>query len=87
MFQHLKIDILKIDKGFLIQKEDKEKNRIILESITNLCHRLGIKTVAEGVETQEDINLMKELNCDQMQGYYYGKPMPLLEFKNRCKNK
>lgn len=63
MFQHLKIDILKIDKGFLIQKEDKEKNRIILESITNLCHRLGIKTVAEGVETQEDINLMKELNC------------------------
>ena len=46
-----------------------------------MCHRLGIKTVAEGVEVKEQVNFLKRIGCDLLQGYYYSKPIPMEEFE------
>jgi EAL domain-containing protein (putative c-di-GMP-specific phosphodiesterase class I) len=74
--KRLPIDILKIDKSFvqdvLIDKEDAE----IANAIIRLAHLLDLRVVAEGVETREVAAFLKEMGCDEIQGYLIGKPMP-----------
>jgi diguanylate cyclase (GGDEF)-like protein len=74
--KRLPIDIVKIDKSFvrdvLIDKEDAE----IANAIVRLAHLLDLRVVAEGVETQEVAAFLKEMGCDEIQGYLVGKPMP-----------
>lgn len=67
------INKLKIDKMF-IQNTQKE-NEMIVKSIIHLSHALNMKVVAEGVETEEQKKFLKGLNCDQVQGYYFSKPL------------
>lgn len=81
MLKDLSIDILKIDKGFLENTADVKKGRDIIGCVTNLARQLQIITVAEGVETQEQAEFLRELGCDIAQGYYYAKPMPIAEFE------
>ncbi len=72
----LDIDFVKID-GSLIKRIDEEKKQaLIVESITNFCNQLSIKTVAEFVSTKEVFEATKELGVSYMQGYYFGKPSP-----------
>jgi diguanylate cyclase (GGDEF)-like protein len=72
----LDVDFVKID-GSLIKRLDKEKRQeLIVQSITNFCTKLGIKTIAEFVSSKEVYEATKELNVNYMQGYYFGKPMP-----------
>ncbi len=79
------IDKLKIDKSFIkdigINKEDSE----IVKIIISLAHKLNIATIAEGVETEEHLNFLRGENCDEIQGYLLGKPMPLASFKEMLK--
>lgn len=70
----LPIDILKIDRSFIVDLVDNEKNRCIVRNIINLSHELGIEVVAEGVEDIEQVNYLKSINCDKIQGYYFSKP-------------
>jgi len=70
------VDILKIDKSLLSHNCENEKERIVLESIFYFAHRLKMVTVAEGVETKEQIGFLRTCNCEKIQGYYYAKPMP-----------
>lgn len=72
----LPIDTLKIDKSFIDTSIVDENTRIITESIFYMAKRLGFETVAEGVETEEQYEYMKEIGCDCIQGYLLGKPMP-----------
>ena len=67
-------DELKIDMGFL--KSFGRKSRAIVASIVAMAKRLGIQTLAEGVETQEHADFLREIGCEKQQGYLYGKPMP-----------
>ncbi|TDO83397.1 diguanylate cyclase (GGDEF)-like protein [Halanaerobium saccharolyticum] len=76
----LPIDTLKIDKSF-IDKLNDEKNMILIDSIIDLSHKMKLKVVAEGIETAEQLKTMKDLNCDQIQGYYFYKPLPLSELE------
>ena len=55
----------------------------MLESILSLSKKLGIKTVAEGVETKQNEDIMRSMCCDYCQGYYYSKPIPANEFKEK----
>ncbi|GAA5317442.1 MAG: EAL domain-containing response regulator [Candidatus Pelagadaptatus aseana] len=71
---------LKIDRSFVHQSSENQASRAILESSISLAKRLNISSVAEGVETDEDWNLITELGCDNAQGYYTAKPMPANEF-------
>ncbi|MCM1268424.1 MAG: bifunctional diguanylate cyclase/phosphodiesterase [Bacteroidales bacterium] len=71
----LPIDTLKIDKSFVDTLLTDENTKIITESIIHMVKRLGYETIAEGVETKEQFDYLKELSCDMIQGYYTGKPM------------
>lgn len=79
---HLDIDELKLDRSFLLQADQNAENnrRKILEVVIEVAKRLHISTVAEGIETEEHAELMREMNCDYGQGYYYSRPIPAAEF-------
>jgi diguanylate cyclase (GGDEF)-like protein len=72
----LPIDTLKIDRSFVDKLGESGQNRAVVRSITALAQALGLATVAEGVETREQLDSLRELGCDEMQGYFYGRPMP-----------
>lgn len=81
----LQINELKLDRMFLMDIVN-DKNNLqceVLNSILLLSKKLGIKTVAEGVETKESEDMMRSMCCDYGQGYYYSKPIPADEFKKR----
>ena len=69
-------DVLKIDKSLLSHNCEDEKERIVLESIFSFAHRLHMKTVAEGVETKEQLGFLQTCDCNRIQGYLFAKPMP-----------
>lgn len=79
MLQNMPIDILKIDKSFINQ--DK-----MLESIILIAKKMNLKTVAEGVETEEQVEKLKKLGVDLLQGYFYSKPLPKTEFEKYIEN-
>src|SRR5699024_5714116 len=68
------INKLKIDKMFI--QIEQTQNKMIVKSIIHLSHALNMKVIAEGVETESQKKLLKELNCDQMQGFYFSRPLP-----------
>jgi len=70
------IDILKIDKSFIDNFRKNEDDNAIVNTIITIGHNLGLKVVAEGVETKEQAEKLKKLECDIIQGYYYSKPLP-----------
>ena len=73
----LNIDILKIDKFFIdrIGRRDVDQKELISPDIITMAHKLGLKVVAEGVETQLQKEFLMNHNCDIIQGYYYSKPL------------
>ena len=81
MLQNMPIDIIKIDKIF-IDKADLSNHNNIINYIMFLANRLGVKTIIEGVETQEQTKFIREIKCDMIQGYYYSKPIPKEDFEN-----
>ena len=70
----LPIDTLKIDKTFVDTVLEDDNSNIIMESIMGMVKRLGLETVAEGVETEEQLEYLKSINCDSVQGYLTGRP-------------
>lgn len=72
----LPIDTLKIDKSFIDTVIQDECTRVITESIISMVKKLGFETVAEGVETEEQYEYLKKIDCDNIQGFLLGKPMP-----------
>lgn len=72
----LPIDILKIDRNFILGMDQDNESITIVEAIVSLAHSLQLKVVAEGVETEQQAATLRNLNCDQMQGYLHSKPMP-----------
>jgi EAL domain-containing protein (putative c-di-GMP-specific phosphodiesterase class I) len=71
----LPISIVKIDKAFVQGLPGDEASRTIIESTLDLCRRLGKRTVAEGVETAEQLAYLRAVGCDEVQGYYLMRPM------------
>jgi EAL domain-containing protein (putative c-di-GMP-specific phosphodiesterase class I) len=78
----LPVDTLKIDRSFVVRMRDAGYPRNIVAMIVSLAHTLGLKVVAEGVEDTEQVHLLKELGCDQIQGYYVSAPVPALEIED-----
>ena len=78
----LPIDTLKIDKSFIDTVVTDENTRIITESIIYMVKKLGYETIAEGVETEEQYRYLNEIDCDNIQGYLLGKPMPSEKIEN-----
>ena len=78
-------DLLKID--MLLLREFNEKSKKIVSSIVDMAKKIGIRTLAEGVETEEQLEFLREIGCEKLQGYYIGKPAPYLESIMQCKEK
>lgn len=81
MLKNLPIDVLKIDRGFFTETKDRQRAHAVIASVMEMAKKLNIHTVAEGVETQEHIDILREFGCEIVQGYYFAKPMPAEEFK------
>lgn len=74
-------DLLKIDRSIVQRYETSAKGEVLMKHIVQMCHDIGIKCCAEGVETDEQYNFIKEIGCDYIQGYLIGKPMPPENFR------
>ncbi len=81
MIQSMPFDILKIDKVF-VDQANLDSNQNIINYIMLIAEHLGVETIVEGVETKEQVDLIRKINCDIIQGYYYSKPLPKEEFEN-----
>jgi len=80
------IDVLKIDQSFVRDIPTDQDDAAIASTIITMAHSLGLKVVAEGVETLEQLNFMRKHRCDAMQGYYLSKPLPPEQFAVLLKN-
>lgn len=78
--QRLDIDILKIDRSFIQDIETNENSIALVKAIITMAHNLNVEVVAEGVEDQKQYWLLKQLNCDYIQGYFFSKPVSKQEF-------
>ena len=78
--KHFPIDRLKIDRSFVHDVNYDSDDAAIAEAIIALGHSLRIKVLAEGVETKEQLDFLRELHCDEMQGYYFSRPLSLEDF-------
>ena len=74
-------DIIKLDMQFIRMLGENKKSGKIIHSIISMAHELGIKIVAEGVETREQVEFLKECGSDYIQGYYFSRPIPQSEFE------
>ncbi|MBC7682561.1 MAG: EAL domain-containing protein [Ferruginibacter sp.] len=79
--KRLPVDELKIDKSFVMGMERDPDDAKIVRSTIDLAHNMGLSVVAEGVENLEIWHLLREQNCDEAQGYYMSKPLPVDAFK------
>ncbi len=77
----LDFDHIKIDQSFIRKITSASIDALLVESIITMAHHLNLKIIAEGVEMKEQLELLKEYHCDQIQGYYFSKPLPQEEFK------
>lgn len=75
-------DNLKIDKSFIDDIEVDKKARDMVSCVIELGHNMGMKVLAEGVQTEHQVDILRKLKLDDIQGYYYSKPMPSFEYEN-----
>lgn len=81
MLGEMSLDILKLDMKFIRNQMAKPAERSLLKAIIEMAHTLDLKVVAEGVETAEQKDRLKSMNCDYAQGYFYAKPTPSADYE------
>ncbi|MDH5394434.1 MAG: bifunctional diguanylate cyclase/phosphodiesterase [Gammaproteobacteria bacterium] len=82
----LPVDVMKIDKSFVDNISCQKKDREITSTMSDLGKRLGLEVVAEGVETVEQLSILKQMGCDTGQGYLFSKPMPYDDLRKYIEN-
>ena len=73
------VDVVKIDRSFVSQSESSAHPRVLIEATLKVARSLGMRTVAEGIETPGQSAILQALHCDKGQGYFYARPMPAEE--------
>ncbi|HYD94974.1 MAG TPA: EAL domain-containing protein [Noviherbaspirillum sp.] len=77
--QEMDFDVLKVDKAFTARLQKSREGAVLFTAIITMAHALGMRVVAEGVEGKEQLDMLKLLRCDEIQGYYIARPMPPAE--------
>lgn len=81
MLKDVKVDALKLDRVFFESGDNDERGKDIVQSVIQLAQALDLHTISEGVEEREQVEFLKEMHCDLIQGYVFAKPMPVPEFE------
>lgn len=81
MLKDIQVDILKIDSKFMVDFESNERSSRVLTSVVRMASWLDMPVVAEGVETQAQLDFMRSIGCESMQGYFFSPPIPIAEFE------
>ena len=81
MLKDIQIDVLKLDMGFLKSSDHSAKGGNILTAILKMAESLKMQTIAEGVETKEQVEFLKKIGCQCVQGFYFARPMPAQEYE------
>lgn len=81
------LDVLKIDMKFLSKAQDNHKAKTILRNVLRLSSDLGLFSLTEGVETEDQYKMLNEMGCNLFQGYYFAKPMSVADFEKLCSSK
>lgn len=77
--QQLQFDTLKIDRSFVAGMSGRPKGAALLRSMVDMAHAMGLQVVCEGVETADDFEQLRQMGCDQFQGYHFAQPLPLAD--------
>ncbi|WP_313167811.1 bifunctional diguanylate cyclase/phosphodiesterase [Massilia oculi] len=77
--QRLKMDVLKVDRAFTTELANSKEGKVFFQAIVSMAHALGMSVVAEGVETEEQLAILRHLDCNEVQGYYIARPVPAEE--------
>lgn len=77
LLKNITADVIKIDMSFLQEIRDNERNALILRSVIGLSDSLGMDVITEGVETQQQLQVLTEMGCNLFQGYYFSRPLPV----------
>ncbi|MGN1206441.1 MAG: EAL domain-containing protein, partial [Eubacterium sp.] len=80
MLKNIKVDALKLDRVFFVETNEDKRGKDIINSILHLAQNLHLQTISEGVEIRSQVEYLKEMDCDYIQGYVFSKPMPVNEF-------
>lgn len=83
LLKDVKVDVVKLDCSFFSTMKREERSDIVINNILRMTKELNIKTVAEGIETEDYVLFLKECQCDMIQGYYYSKPISQEEYKDK----
>ena len=81
MLRSLPVDNLKVDMVFVRDLDKGETTRILMRDIVQIAKDMGMHTVIEGVETQSQLDFLRSIGCQDIQGYYFSKPLPHQDFK------
>lgn len=88
VLKRLNVDIIKLDKSFIDTIDNKDlQDEVFIKNIVNMINELGMRVVAEGVETNAQVEFLKKVDCSAVQGYYYDRPMPRERFEERLLEK
>jgi len=80
MLKDVPFQVLKTDLKFLSATGSQKRRDSILDSVIRMAYEIGVEIIAEGVETREQAEYLLSLNCEQMQGYYFSRPIPVAEY-------
>ena len=87
LLQDLNFDVLKLDKSFIKTVIDNKRARTVIANVINMANELDMSIIAEGVETQEELSILKNLKCNVIQGFIFDKPLSSEDFEKRLINK
>ena len=77
------MDVLKVDRAFTAELGDSKEGKVFFQAIVSMAHALGMSVVAEGVETAAQLAILRELGCNEVQGYYISRPLAPQDFEAR----
>lgn len=83
VLKSLPVDFLKLDKVFFDESSYKDRERVIIQHVISMAKGLAMETVAEGVEKLEQVEFLKTVDCEMIQGYVYDRPLPVMEFEKK----
>ncbi len=83
MLKNLQVDTLKMDRSFFVDENEEGRSELLIDGVVKLAHNLDMYVVAEGIETIDQIEMLKAMKCDAVQGYFYSRPIPIGEFEEK----